>query len=128
MRTKKTNQTKKAARDERTATAPRPETPVAAGPGGVTVAGGRVSVAVTLDLPSPSTTENLKWPWVNWNVEQLRKQLEKDLRRVAQTAANLEHVRAAVETRAAARAASRPVPAAVSVPAHSAGAPPVVEQ
>lgn len=75
--------------------------------------GGQANIAVRLDVPPPTMKENPKWPFTQWNVQYLRKQLEKDLKRVAQTIANSAYVRGLVESRAAAKATSKPVPAAV---------------
>jgi hypothetical protein len=113
MKTKK-SKTNVAAetRKDVAAVAARPTVEVAArteiGLDGITVADGRVSVAVSLSLPRPTMAENPRWVWTGWNVEYLKKQIEKDMRRLGQTVANLEHVRRTVEARAAARAASRP--------------------
>ena len=86
----------------------------AIGLNGVTVEGGWANVAVQLEVPQASMVENQKWPWTPWYVGSLKKQLEKDLRRVAQTIANLELVSRTLEARAAAKAASKPaLPAAV---------------
>jgi sensor histidine kinase regulating citrate/malate metabolism len=47
--------------------------------------------------------ENPKYPWTPWNVDYLKKQLQKDLRRVAQTIANHQYVANLLESRAAAK-------------------------
>jgi len=81
---------------------------------GVTLEGGMANIAVRLDVPPPTMKENPKWPFTQWYVDNLTKQLQKDLRRVAQTIANAQYVRGLVEARAAKRAASKPAPAAVA--------------
>ena len=75
---------------------------------GIRVEDGRLVVGTTLPLPAVTIIENKRWPWGGWQVGYLEKQLAKDLARVAQTAANLEHVRRIVGSRAAAKAASKP--------------------
>jgi hypothetical protein len=81
---------------------------------GISLEGGQANIAVRLDVPPPSMKENPKWPFTPWYVENLNKQLQKDLRRVAQTIANSAYVRGIVESRAAAKAAAKPAPAAVA--------------
>jgi hypothetical protein len=74
---------------------------------GISLDGGQANVAVRLDVPAPTMQENPKYPWTPWNVDYLRKQLEKDLRRVAQTIANHQYVANLLESRATARAAAK---------------------
>ncbi len=100
----------------------------AIGLNGVTVEGGRANVAISLDIPQPTMAENKTWPWTAWNVQYLRKQVEKDLKRLATTIANLEHVSRTVGARVAAKAASKPAPVAVVGQAHSEGERPTVGQ
>jgi hypothetical protein len=104
------------------------EVQAAIGLNGVTVEGGRANVAVSLDIPQPTMAENKTWPWTAWNVQYLRKQVEKDLKRLATTIANLEHVSRTVEARAAAKAASKPAPAAIVAAAQPDGGQPTVAQ
>ncbi len=99
----------------------------AVGLNGVTVEGGRANVAVSLDIPQPTMAENKTWPWTAWNVQYLRKQVEKDLTRLATTIANLEHVSRTVEARAAAKAASKPAPAVVAAAQPEGGQPTVAQ-
>ncbi len=81
---------------------------------GVRVEDGRVVVAVTLPLPQPTMRENGKWPWTPWYVGSLQKQVAKDLARLSATVANYTHICRTLESRAAARAAAKPAPAAVA--------------
>ena len=127
----KTKSTKKASK--KNAAVPEqprqnPEVQAAIGLSGVTVEGGRVNIAISLAVPAPTMQENQKWPYTQWNIAQLEKQVEKDLRRVAQTVANLEYVSRLVGSRAAAKAASKPAPAAVVGQAQSQGEQPTVGQ
>src|SRR6266404_670630 len=80
-----------------------------------------------LDIPRPTMAENKTWPWTAWNVQYLRKQVEKDLTRLATTIANLEHVSRTVEARAAAKAASKPAPAVVAAAQPEGGQPTVAQ-
>ena len=96
---------------------------------GISLDGGQANIAVRLDVPPPSMKENPKWPFTQWYVDNLTKQLQKDLRRVAQTIANAQYVRGLVESRAAARAASKPVSVKLAAPLEQAvGERPTVEQ
>lgn len=90
--------------------------------------GSQANIAVRLDVPPPTMKENPRWPFTQWNVQYLRKQLEKDLKRVAQTIANSAYVRGLVESRAAAKAASKPTPAAVVATTQPEGGQPMVGQ
>jgi hypothetical protein len=74
---------------------------------GITLDGGKASIALSLDVPAPTMRENEKYPWTPWNVEYLRKQLDKDLCRVAQTISNYQYVAGLIESRAAERTAAR---------------------
>ena len=91
---------------------------------GIRVEDGRLVVGTTLPLPAPMIVENEKWKWTGWQLEYSKKAVEKDLRRLAQTVANYERVRGVVEARAAAKAASKPAPAAVVAAAQQ----PTIEQ
>jgi hypothetical protein len=85
-----------------------PAVQAAVGLGGVTFnADGRAVVTALLDVPAPTMRENEKYPWTPWNVDYLKKQFAKDLRRVAQTVANHQYVAGLLESRAAERAATR---------------------
>jgi hypothetical protein len=95
---------------------------------GISLAGGQANIAVRLDVPPPTMKENPKWPFTQWYVDNLTKQLQKDLRRVAQTIANSAYVRGLVESRTAAKAASKPAPPAVVAQAQPAGERPTVGQ
>jgi hypothetical protein len=90
--------------------------------------GSQANIAVRLDIPPPTMKENPKWPFTKWYVDNLTKQLQKDLRRVAQTISNSAYVRGLVESRAAAKAASKPVPAAVVAKSQPEGERPTVGQ
>jgi len=68
---------------------------------GVTLEGGMANIAVRLDVPPPTMKENPKWPFTQWYVDNLTKQLQKDLRRIAQTIANAQYGRVLVEARTA---------------------------
>src|SRR5882724_2154830 len=69
---------------------------------------GKAVLMVVVDVPQPTMSENEKWPWTPWNIGYLRKQFEKDLRRVAQTVANFRHVEGILDARAAERASRAP--------------------
>jgi hypothetical protein len=135
MRTKKASKKNAAAEPARTtsevqaaaATQPAPETQAAIGLNGVTVDGGRANIAVSLDIPQPTMAENQRWPWTPWNVAQLSKQVEKDLRRLAQTVANLEHVSRTVESHASARVAAKAERPAAAQPQPAAERPGVAQ-
>ena len=83
---------------------------------GIMLDGQRAEVATTLDIPQPTMRENDRWPWTGWNVQYMRKQVEKDLRRMAQTIANLEHVSRTVAARESARAEKKATAAAAAQP------------
>ena len=108
MSAKTRKQSRKSASDAATRTRINPAGQAAVGLGGVTFnADGRAVVTALLDVPAPTMRENEKYPWTPWNVEYLAKQFQKDLRRVAQTIANHQHVARLLESRATERAAAR---------------------
>lgn len=86
------------------------------------VENGQMQIVVTGRLPQPSTAENAKWPWSDWQTKYQDGLLKKDGERILQSLANLRHVQSVVSARTEKREAAKAEKTAAKLVAAAAAA------